>query len=163
MKRIISCLLIAAATLLSGCSVGKPKLDPNAFYVEVDVKCGGVYILECEYSLDGEPVGGRSVQNADFAKDIPEGDTEYCRFLPEDFPSSADIESGVFGISFTIVDRDGTRHAAVPAPERYGGAYYALNANADGINEWSRNARFGNEYRFALEKLQDEYLIYPIN
>lgn len=64
MKRIISCLLIAAATLLSGCSVGKPKLDPNAFYVEVDVKCGGVYILECEYSLDGEPVGGRSVQNA---------------------------------------------------------------------------------------------------
>lgn len=68
MKRIISCLLLAAVTLLSGCSVVKPKLDPNAFYVEVDVKSEGVYILECKYSLDGESVGGRSVQNADFAK-----------------------------------------------------------------------------------------------
>lgn len=48
MKRIILCLLIAAVMLLAGCSFGKPKLDPNKFYVEVDVKCGGVYILEGE-------------------------------------------------------------------------------------------------------------------
>ncbi len=163
MKRIISCLLLAAVTLLSGCSVVKPKLDPNAFYVEVDVKCEGVYILECEYSLDGEPVGGRSVQNADFAKDIPEGDTEYCRFLPEDFPSSADVEGGVFGISFTIVDINGTRRAAVPAPERYVGTYYALNTNEDCINEWSWNAQFSGECKFALEKSQGGYSIYPIN
>lgn len=163
MKRIISCMLLVTVMLLSGCSVGKPKLDLNAFYVEVDVKCEGVYILECEYSLDREPVGGRSVQNADFAKDIPEGDTEYYRFLPEDFPSSADVESGVFGISFTIVDRDGTRHAVISAPEKYSGTDYTLNTNEAGIDEWSRNPQFGDKYRFALEKSKDEYLIYPIN
>lgn len=163
MKRIISCLLIAAITLFSGCSFGKPKLEPNAFYVEVDVKCEGVYILECEYSLDGEPMGGRSVQNADFEKDIPENATEYFRFLPKDFPASAEVEQGLFGIHFTVIDKNGARYAALLAPEKYCGSVCEPRANADGVYEWSRNAQFGNEYRFALEKSQAEYLIYPIN
>lgn len=163
MKRIILCLLIAAVMLFSGCSFGKSKLDPNAFYVEVDVKCGGVYILEGEYSLDGEPMGGRSMQNANFEKDIPENDTLYYGFSPEDFPSSANVENGTFGISFEVVDRDGTRHTVIPAPEKYGGAYYAPKANADGIDEWSWQVQFGGEYKFALESSQGGYLIYPVS
>lgn len=163
MKRIISCVMIAAVMLFSGCSNGAPGLDPNAFYVEVNVNCEGVYILEGEYSLDGEPMGGRSIQNADFAEDIPEGDTEYYRFLPEDFPDFSDAESGLFGISFEVADRDGTRHTVIPAPEKYGGTDYAPNANADGIDEWRWQAQFGGEYKFALESSQGGYIIYPMN
>lgn len=163
MKRIILCLLIAAVTLLAGCSNGAHGLDPNAFYVEADVKCEGVYILEGEYSLDGVPMGGRSIQNANFEMDLPKGDTEYYRFLPEDFPDSADVDRSTFGISFEVVDRDGTRHTVIPAPEKYGGTDYAPNANADGIDEWRWQAQFGGEYKFALESSQGGYLIYPVS
>lgn len=162
MKRIISCLSIAAVLLLSGCSNYTPKLDPNKFYVEVDVKCEGVYILEGEYSLDGKPMGGRSTQNGNFEKDILKDNTLYFGFSAEDFPASDNAENGLFGISFEVADRDGTRHTVIPA-EEYNGAYYAANVNSDAINEWSWNARFGGEYKFAIESSQGGYSIYPTN
>ncbi len=104
------------------------------------------------------------MQEADFEKDIPENDTMHYNFFPEDFSGTVDmIEDGVFGISFTVVDRDGTRHAVQPAPEKYGSDDYTLDANEAGFDEWRRSAQFGDAYHFALEKSQDGYSIYPTN
>jgi|GEM_PF-3419644 len=133
MKGILAFLL----TLLfgfSGMGAEAPAAAENEFIVLVELDTADrVCELSCDYMLDGEWTGRRTVCCADGKSPLP--GRVYESFLPEDFPEDADVSglSLAFFLSDSFSDGDDGAPAAreggtpvkneIAIPAQYGKTY----------------------------------------
>lgn len=105
--RIFGILIAVLLTLnLCACSndVHEIQADENTFLVSFHVNCAAkLSALHFEYSLDGKPVGGGMVGNANGSAMAAE-DVFVKDFIPEDFPANADLSQ--FQLEIYVIDSD---------------------------------------------------------
>lgn len=86
---------------LSSCKTKGQDEEESLFSIVVTNQCNEeIYGLHFEYELDGQPIGGGGVRNADNTP-IDKGDTLTNDFIPADFPENADMQS--FSIQYYLI------------------------------------------------------------
>jgi len=78
---------------LSSCRVKEQAEEEPLFSIVVANQCNEeIYGLHFEYELDGQPMGGGGIRNANNSP-IEKGDTLTNDFISADFPENADLQS----------------------------------------------------------------------
>lgn len=109
-KAITALLILLSLLGLCACSNAGTQIKANksTFIVNYHVDCNeDVYGIHFEYYLDGTPVGGGVVGNADGAQ-IAKDDVLVKDFISDDFPESAELTQ--FQLELFIVDNNGKEY-----------------------------------------------------
>lgn len=151
MKRVI--LAALPLLLLTACSAGKPRPSDDEFFVTVELGTS-IKGAALEYSLGGEPQGGRMLTDA-FGGLFGEGERLRFDFTARDFEFPEKLSAEKFGVYFTVLDEDGCEFRA-ELPESFRSAFFTLT-----VDGWEWRADFGGEYAFSLERTENGYMISP--
>lgn len=96
--------------LLTACQERQAAADPESFVISVTLQCAQPIVgLHFEYSLDGTPIGGGSVQNADGSL-AEAGETYSKDFSSADFPQDSQWQN--FSIEYFVMLPDGREVSA---------------------------------------------------
>lgn len=102
-KNFIMAICLVTVILFSGCASEEITASADEFVLAVTLETQSpIYRLSCEYYLDGELMGGLSVENAD--GDPLEGRKTF-RFSGENFPEDADLSG--FSANFFVTTSPG--------------------------------------------------------
>ena len=137
MKKLLIILLLVMGMLVTGCQKKEVTAGENEFIVIVELAAEDreICVLNCDYFLEKDLKGGRSVCNAN--QKTPLKGELYFNFEPADFPAGADIST--FS-AFYLAEYDFSHVGEV-----------ANYADADLIaNEIVLNAKWGQVYRVRI-------------
>lgn len=122
-------LLFWAAVIILGVKLSAAPDKTDAFYLNIKVGCEDISAITCEYSLNGEPQGGKNIGNAKLNTPIPVMESVHFKFMPEEFEFPERLSDGEFSVSFFVADTNGNEFPA---------------------GSWSGSADFSEGYSFML-------------
>lgn len=110
MKHKIIVVLLFALLLLCACNNVGTQIEPNesTFLVNFHHDCSDdIYGIHFEYYLDGTPIGGGVVGNANGSK-LSTKDVLVKDFISDDFPENAELSQ--FELELFVVDKNGDEY-----------------------------------------------------